>query len=78
MALWSTVIQRPGHASHTVEERVDTRLGGTYLWCDCTGWKFKASKGGCIHVQLAREQQAAGPRGRQQEARDEPDDGRST
>ncbi|MGV0985067.1 MAG: hypothetical protein ACOYB2_10960 [Limnohabitans sp.] len=60
--MWSTVIQRPGHASHTVEERVDTRNGGTYLWCDCGAWKFQVSKGGCAHVKLAREQQAAGTR----------------
>ena len=38
---WDTVIQRPGHASHRVEEREGTRYGGTYLWCDCGAWKFQ-------------------------------------
>lgn len=52
--MFSTVIQRPGHSSHVVEERIDTRKDGTYLWCDCGGWKFKVNKGGCAHVQLAR------------------------
>jgi DNA ligase D-like protein (predicted ligase) len=62
--MFSTVIQRPGHASHAVEERYDSRKGdgSTYLWCDCGAWKFQVSKGGCAHVKLAREQQAAGVR----------------
>lgn len=59
--MWSTVIARPGHGSHTVEERIDTRQGGTYLWCDCAGWKFAVAKGGCVHVKLAEAERAATP-----------------
>ena len=59
MATWWAVIQRPGRAPHRVEEREDSRYGGTYLWCDCPGWKFAIGKGGCAHVRLAREQLTA-------------------
>ena len=55
MALFNAMIQRPGGSPHRVEERPDTRHGRTYLWCDCPGWRFRASKGGCVHVRMARE-----------------------
>lgn len=36
---------------YRVEERPDTKLGGTYLFCPCPGWKFQKGKGkDCRHV----------------------------
>jgi bifunctional non-homologous end joining protein LigD len=52
--VFSTTIQRPNHAAHVVTERPDTRFGGSYLFCDCAGWKFAQARGGCVHVQMAR------------------------
>jgi hypothetical protein len=41
----------PSAKSYFVEEWPDTVYGGTYLHCNCTGWRFQKGKGlDCKHV----------------------------
>jgi hypothetical protein len=40
-----------------VEEREDTRHGGTYVYCPCPGWGFQMGKGKlCRHAQYATDE----------------------
>lgn len=44
-----------GSSYYSVEERIDTKNGGTYFFCPCPGWKFAMGKGKvCRHAEQAR------------------------
>ena len=37
--------------TYIVEERLDTKNGGTYMYCNCKGWRYQKGKGlDCAHV----------------------------
>lgn len=39
---------------YLVEARTDTKYGGTYMHCECAGWRFAVAKGGCKHVRAVK------------------------
>jgi len=49
-----------GASVYHVEEREDTRYGGTYVYCPCPGWVFQKGKGVlCRHAQYATDEWTA-------------------
>jgi len=49
---WKIEYERPQSAkTYFVEERPDTKFGGSYFYCNCAGWRFQKGKGlDCKHV----------------------------
>jgi hypothetical protein len=40
---------------YLVQHRVDTKLGGTYWFCPCPGWKYQRKRGNvCAHAERAQ------------------------
>ena len=48
---WTVVSESTPGKTYTVEERADSRFGGTYIHCTCPQWGIQLGKGNdCKHV----------------------------